>query len=295
MADAFLTPGQTSLAAGSWSDGVGYDSGTPTLYVQSGSQTITGGLAPASGSYAALYNFDVLPGFSGNIGGQAGSFSIETANAAFSQTAQLPRVRWFAGGGSLYYSPQGADAGITNECHYLQINTGGSANITGTGVVRRLELEAGRLFVANTIGGVTAYRWVFSGGSSTIDGVTGSTKLFSLTVTGGVHTIKKGFQGGTITANGVKEGLIVAGGSVTLDAFGETVSNIQMVGGTLRVLNCGDITCITGSSGTLDFSQLQRPVTVTLLEDMPSLTVIPSPLLTITARNPVGTGAEGLT
>jgi hypothetical protein len=291
MADSFLTAGATSLAAANWSDATGF-ADNATLFVQSGSQTITAGLAPSLTN--GIQNFDVLPGFSGLIGGASGSLAVETRSSLLNQELQIPRVRWFAGGGSLYYSPQGAGA-ASNVCDYLQINTGGSANITGTGTVRRLELEAGRLFVAEPIGGITAYRWVFSGGSSTIDGVTGSTKLFSLTVTGGVHTIKKGFQGGTVTANGVKEGLIVAGGSVTLDAFGETVSNIQMCGGTLRVLNSGAIACITGSSGTLDFSQLQRPVTLTLLEDMPGLTVIPSPLLTITARNPVGTGAEGLT
>ncbi len=291
MADAFLTAGATSLAAANWSDATGF-ADNATLFVQSGSQTITAGLAPSLTN--GIQNFDVLPGFSGLIGGTSGSLAVETRSSLLDQELQIPRVRWFAGGGSLYYSPAGAGA-ASNVCDYLQINTGGSANITGTATVRRLELEAGRLFVAEPIGGITAYRWVFSGGSSTIDGVSGSTRLFSLTVTGGVHTIKKGFQSGTITASGVLEGLVMCGGSVTLDAFDSATANINMYGGTLRILNSGTITKITGAAGTLDFSQLQRPLVVSLLEDMPGLTVIPSPLLTITERNPVGTGAEGLT
>jgi hypothetical protein len=63
----------------------------------------------------------------------------------------------------------------------------------------------------------------------------------------------------------------------------------------VTVVNCGAIAVVSGYSGTLDFSKLQRPVTVTLLEDSPGLTVIPSRLLTITTRNPIGPGANGLT
>jgi hypothetical protein len=36
-------------------------------------------------------------------------------------------------------------------------------------------------------------------------------------------------------------------------------------------------------------------LTITLLEDAPGCTIIPSRLLTITTRNPIGQGAEGLT
>jgi len=295
MANAFLSAGATSLAAANWSDATGYDSGTPTLFVQTGTQTITGGLAPSSGSYAALYNFDVLPGFSGVIGGSAGSFSIETANAAFSQVTQLPRVRYFASGGAFYYSPQGADAGITNECHYYQIAGSGSGYLNGTGIVRRVECESGRLYIAPTIGGVTGYRWTLAGGTTTIDGASGSTKLFSVTVTGGQHLFKKGIQGGSITSTSVTEGLNVYGGQVTIDAFGETVSDLVVAGGSVTIVNCGTIAHVGAFSGTLDFSKLQRPLTITLLDDAPGCTIIPSRLLTITTRNPIGTGADGLT
>lgn len=295
MANAFLTQGATSLAAANWSDTTGYNSGTPTLFVQSGTQTITGGLAPTMGTYVALYNFDVLPGFSGAIGGSAGSFAIETANAAFSQVTQLPRVRYYAGGGSFYYTPQGADTGITNECHYYQIAGSGNGFLNGTGIVRRVECQSGRLYIAPTIDGVTGYRWTLSGGTSTIDGASGSIKLFSVTVTGGQHIIKKGVQGGSITSTSVTEGLNVYGGQVTIDAYGETISDLVVAGGTVTIVNAGTIAHIGAFAGTLDFSKLQRPLTITLLDDAPGCTVIPSRLLTITTRNPIGQGANGLT
>lgn len=296
MANAFLNAGATSLAAANWSDTTGYDSGTPTLYVQTGSQSITGGLAPASGSYAALYNFDVLSGFSGAIGGPAGSFAIETANAAFNQATQLPRVRYWASGGQLYYTPQGADAGITNECHYFQIAGSGSGNINGTGIVRRVEVESGRGYVAPTVDSVATYRWTLTGGAVIIDGAVGSTKIHSLTIAGGQHTLKRGIQGGTVAENSVSEGLNVYGGQVTIDAYGETIAKATVAGtANVRVLNCGTITYLGLFGGKLDFSALQRPLTITTLAAAPGATVVTSPLLTITNYYPIGSGAEGLT
>ena len=296
MADAFLNAGATSLAAANWSDATGYNSGTPTLYVQTGTQTITGGLAPGSGTYAALYNFDVLSGFSGTIGSSAGAFAIETANAAFNQATQLPRVRYWASGGGFTYSPQGADAGITNECHYYQIAGSGFGNINGTGIVRRLEAESGRAYVAPTIDSVSTYRWTITGGAVTIDGSVGSTKIHSLTIAGGQVILKRGIQGGTVAENSVSEGLNVYGGQVTIDAYGETIAKSTIAGtANVRVLNCGTITYLGIFGGTLDFSALQRPLTITTLAAAPGSTVIPSPLLTITNYYPIGSGAEGLT
>lgn len=299
MADAFLNAGQTSLANASWSDGVGYSAGTPTLFVQSGTQTITGGLAPALGTYVAVNNFDVLPGFSGNIGGAAGSFAIETAN--FNASTQTGRMRYNASGGTFYYTPQGANA-AADVCDYFQVNGSGSAFITGTGTVKRVELQSGRLYVSPSIGSVATYRWVLSGGTATIDGISGSTKIHSITVAGGQHLLKKGIQGSTLVSTTFVEGLNVCNGSLVIDCFGETISDLRIYGGYVTVVNCGTIAVVSGYNGTLDFSKLQRPVTLTLLEDAPGLTVIPSKLLTITTysavtngRQPIGTGANGLT
>jgi hypothetical protein len=292
MANAYLNAGATSLAAANWSDTTGYTSGTPTLFVQSGTQTITGGLAPGSGTYVAVNNFDVLPGFSGNIGGAAGSFAIETAN--FDQTTQTGRMRYNASGGTFYYTPQGANA-TADVCDYFQVNGSGSAFLTGTGTVKRVEVQSGRLYVSPTIGSVATFRWELAGGTTTIDGISGSTKIHAVTVAGGQHLLKKGIQGSTMASTTFVEGLNVCNGSIVIDAYGETISDLRIYGGYVTVVNCGTIAVCSGYNGTLDFSKLQRPVTVTLLEDAPGLTVIPSKLLTITTRNPIGTGANGLT
>ena len=292
MANAYLNAGATSLAAANWSDTTGYTSGTPTLFVQSGTQTITGGLAPALGTYVAVNNFDVLPGFSGNIGGAAGSFAIETAN--FDQTTQTGRMRYNASGGTFYYTPQGANA-AADVCDFFQVNGSGSAFLTGTGTVKRVEVQSGRLYVSPTIGSVATYRWELAGGTTTIDGISGSTKIHAVTVAGGQHLLKKGIQGSTMASTTFVEGLNVCNGSIVIDAYGETISDLRIYGGYVTVVNCGTIAVCSGYNGTLDFSKLQRPVTVTLLEDAPGLTVIPSKLLTITTRNPIGTGANGLT
>ena len=292
MANAYLNAGATSLAAANWSDATGYTSGTPTLFVQSGTQTITGGLAPALGTYVAVNNFDVLPGFSGNIGGAAGSFAIETAN--FDQTTQTGRMRYNASGGTFYYTPQGANV-AADVCDYFQVNGSGSAFLTGTGTVKRVEVQSGRLYVSPTIGSVATFRWELAGGTTTIDGISGSTKIHAVTVAGGQHLLKKGIQGSTMASTTFVEGLNVCNGSIVIDAYGETISDLRIYGGYVTVVNCGTIAVCSGYNGTLDFSKLQRPVTVTLLEDAPGLTVIPSKLLTITTRNPIGTGANGLT
>jgi hypothetical protein len=299
MADAFLNAGATSLAAANWSDSTGYTSGTPTLFVQSGTQTITGGLAPGSGTYVAVNNFDILTGFSGNIGGSAGSFAIETAN--YNPSTQVGRIRYNASGGTFYYTPQGANV-AADVCDLFQVNGSGSAFLTGTGTVKRVDMQSGRLYVSPTIGSVATYRWVLSGGTTTIDGILGSTKIHSITVAGGQHLIKKGIQGSTLATTGFVEGLNVCNGSVVIDCYSETISDLRIYGGYVTVVNCGAIAAVGGYNGTLDFSKLQRPVTVTLMEDAPGLTVIPSKLLTITTysgatngRQPIGTGANGLT
>jgi hypothetical protein len=301
MANAFLAAGATSLAAANWSDGVGYDSGTPTLFIQSGTQTITGGLAPGSGTYSPLYNFDVLPGFSGTIGGAAGSFAIETDLTAWNPSTQISRIRYLASGGSMSYTPQGAGA-TADSAGFVQCQGAGSLNLTGTGTIRAVQCQSGRMYIAPTIGSIATYRWVFSGGTSTIDGVSGSTKIHAITYAGGQHLLKKGIQGSTLASTGFVEGLNVCDGQLTIDAFGETISDLRIYGGYVTIVNCGTIAVISGYNGTLDFSKLQRPVTVTLLEDGPNLTVIPSKLLTITTysgatngRQPINAGANGLT
>ena len=301
MANSYLLPGATSLAASAsnWSDTNGINATNATCFIQSGTQTITGGLAVSIAT--GINNLDILPGFSGAIGGSAGSLAVETDSASYNPSTQIPRIRYNAGGGSMYYTAEGA-GGAANVCDYAQLSGSGSMFITGTCTVKRVEVQSGRLYVGPNVGSVATYRWVLSGGTSTIDGISGSTKIHAITVAGGQHILKKGIQGSTLASTGFVEGLNVCDGQVTIDAYGETISDLRMYGGYVTVVNCGTIAVISGYAGTLDFSKLQRPVTVTLLEDAPGLTVIPSKLLTITTysgatngRQPIGSGANGLT
>jgi hypothetical protein len=262
------------------------------LYIQSGTQTVTGDLTPSLAN--GIQNLDILSGWSGTIGGANGSLAVETRSSLINQVTQIPRVRYYASGGTFYYTPQGAGA-AANVCDYYQIAGSGNGYLTGTGTVKRLESNGGRLYVGTAVTSVATFRWMFSGGTVTIDGVVGTTKVHALTISGGQHLLKRGVQGSTMASTGFVEGLNVAGGAVTIDAYAETISDLRLYGGYVTVVNCGAIAVVSGYSGTLDFSKLQRPVTVTLLEDSPGLTVIPSRLLTITTRNPIGPGANGLT
>lgn len=291
MPAAFLNAGATSLAAANWSDAIGF-ADSAELYIQSGTQTVTGGLTTSLTN--GIQNLDILSGWSGNIGGANGSLAVETRSSLLNQATQIPRIRYYASGGTFYYTPQGGGA-ASDVCDYYQIAGSGSGYLTGTGTVKRLESNGGRLYVGTAIGSVANFRWVFANGTVTVDGVSGSTKIHALTIAGGQHLLKKGIQGTSVTATGFTEGLNVCGGSVTIDAYAETFSDIRIYGGYVQIVNAGTCAVVSGYSGTLDFSKLQRPLTLTLLEDAPGLTVIPSRLLTITTRNPIGPGANGLT
>lgn len=304
MAIEILNSGATSLASGNWKTlagaaGSGFVDDAELL-IQSGTQAITSDI-----TWTALTNgikyLDVTPGFAGNIGGTSGSLAFQTRNSLFSQVTQLPRVRYEASGGALYYSAE--NASVNDEAHYLQVNGGGALYVTGTCTVRRLELTAGRLFVNQNVGSVANYRWVFTGGTSTIEVVNsgGTNDIHALTITGGQHLLKRGVQGTTITAGSRTEGLTVAGGSLTIDAGSRNIAAMTVTGGTVTVLNAGNpdtptagVTNLLALGGTIDFSRLSRPMILTLVEDAPSCTIIPSKYLTITTRNPIGPGADGL-
>jgi hypothetical protein len=305
MAIELLNTGSTSLASGNWKTLAGAaGSGIvddAELLIQNGTQAITSDITWTSLTNGIKY-LDISPGFAGNIaGGTSGSLAFQTRNSLFSQVTQLPRVRYEASGGTLYYTAENASA--NDEVHYLQVNGAGSLYVTGTCSVRRLELNAGRVIINQNVGSVANYRWVFTGGTSTIDIVNsgGTNDIHALTITGGQHLLKRGIQGTTITAGSRTEGLHVAGGAVTIDAGSRNISAMTVSGGTTTVLNAGNpdtptagITNLLALGGTIDFSRLARPMIITLVEDAPSCTIIPSKYLTITTRNPIGPGADGL-
>lgn len=304
MSIELLNSGSTSLASGNWKTlagaaGSGFVDDAELL-IQSGTQAITSDVTWTSLTNGIKF-FDIAPGFAGNIAGSSGSLAFQTRNSLFSQVTQLPRVRYEASGGTLYYTAENASA--NDEVHYLQVNGGGALYVTGTCTVRRLELTSGRVLVNQNVGSVANYRWVFTGGNAMIDVVNsgGTNDIHALTITGGQHTLKRGIQGTTVTAGSRTEGLTVSGGSLTIDAGSRNISAMTVSGGNVTVLNAGNpdtptagVTNLLALGGTIDFSKLARPMILTLVEDSPSCTIIPSKYLTITTRNPIGPGADGL-
>lgn len=304
MAIEILNSGATSLASGNWKTlagaaGSGFVDDAELL-IQSGTQAITSDVTWTSLTNGIKF-FDIAPGFAGNIAGSSGSLAFQTRNSLFSQVTQLPRVRYEASGGTLYYTAENASA--NDEAHYLQVNGGGALYVTGTCTVRRLELTSGRVLVNQNVGSVANYRWVFTGGNAMIDVVNsgGTNDIHALTITGGQHTLKRGIQGTTVTAGSRTEGLTVSGGSLTIDAGSRNISAMTVIGGNVTVLNAGNpdtptagVTNLLALGGTIDFSKLARPMILTLVEDSPSCTIIPSKYLTITTRNPIGPGTDGL-
>lgn len=279
MAVAYLTEGATDLAAGNWSDATGF-ADSATLVINSGSQTITNTLQPSLAN--GIDYLDVLPGFSGNIGGSGGSLCVETRASLYNEATVDPRIRYWASGGTFYYSGAGAGA-AGDACHFWQQDGGGRGYLTGTYTQRNIHLQNGTLDVGANVAGETAYVWYFAGGSATVQ--YNATGAFTYRVSGGDHIIKRGAQ----------TGLYQTGGSVRLDGQGSTYAATELHGGTMQIVNSGTHTAMLLLGGVLDLSRLARPMTITTLIHAPTARVIPSKLLTITNNKPIGTGAQGLT
>lgn len=286
----YLNTGATSLAAANWSDTTGVVDSAYCV-ISSGVQSIQTNLTFSLANGVGI--FDVLEGFSGDIGGSGGSLTFETEAALYSEVTNVARVRYWASGGSFYYTAQGAGA-AGNVCHIFQQKGGGRAFLTGTYTQRSILLESGSLNIAENVASEAAgtpaeptsnarYQWHLAGGAATIQ--YSATGLHRLRVTGGTHTLGRGVQ----------TGCYVNSGSVTVDAQGGAVALLETNGGNVSYIASGTITNLFANAGNIDFSGLTRPLIVTNLYDSPGCTIKPSKLLTITNRYPAGSGARGLT
>ncbi len=277
MAVAYLNSGATSLASANWSDSTGF-ADDATLVINDGTQSIQTGLT--AGLTNGVSYLDILEGFSGTIGGSGGSLSVQTRASLYSETTAAARVRYWASGGSIWYTGETAS---TDTCHFWQQRGGGSAHLTGAFTLRNIHLESGTLSVAENVAGESTYTWLLAGGAATID--YSATGTYTVIVSGGSHVLKRGVQ----------TGITMASGSLTVDAQGGAVAAVNGYGGNVTWLNSGTITVAYLHAGTYDFSRLQRPLTITTLWDSPAAKIIPSKLLTIGTRKPFGSGAVGLT
>lgn len=271
MAIAYLNEGSTTLAAASWSDATGFAAGA-TLVINGGTQVISGGLSQTGSSIESL---DIL-GFGGVIGGASGALECDVDGTSESATSVVSRLRFWSPG-TIFFKANGGNA----LCHFFQLGGGGNAYLTG-GAFKNLHMESGRLSVADTV--TSAATWYLSGGSASID-YHASNALTTLAISGGAHDIRK--QCTTIT---------MYGGSATVDCQGLSITNINLFGGTLRLLSCGGVTNFTGLGGVLDNSGAKRAVSFGSSSCVvgPNLMVKPSPLVTLGTRTVIGSGPAGV-
>lgn len=270
MAASYLLEGATDLSVGAnWTDTIGFQAAAE-LVIQTGTQDIQAGLNQSANSINYL---DILPGFSGNIGGPSGALQFDADNTAESSSTVLSRVRYWAAGGRFYFSANGGNT----LAHFVQIDTGGEFYGV-TGIMKNVHLSAARLARFSDAVLATGGTWKFDGGRSEIV-YHATNNIPTLNISGGGHTIKRGVT----TLN-------ISGGDVTLDCQAVAIGTINLRGtGRLKLLNCGTITSLVAEGGTtLDVSALGRAVTVTTGEIWSRCNYIRSPLLTIGTKVPVG-------
>lgn len=287
MAIAYLNEGATSLAAANWSDATGIAQDA-TLVINAGTQTITTSLDWSSLGNAAggVESLDIIAPFAGNVYGS--SFSpliLDVDGTSDTAASAVSRLRYWPGGGVMYYSANGGGAG----CFYLQVGGSGQMNVTA-GDIKHIHLQDGaELNFGQSATAAASGVWHFNGGKSFID-THASGLLVTVNVTAGTHYIKRAFTASTGALN-------VYGGNVTLDLGGGDVPVLGIYGGTVRIIGASfdSSSRLTLLGGTLDLSQLSRAITFTTATHAPTATVINKPsLVTWTTPVKIGSGAKGL-
>lgn len=277
MAIAYLNENATSLASANWSDTTGFANGA-TLVINRNTAPITGGMDQSATSIESL---DILDGCTAIIGGgSAGSLTCDVDGTSEAETGLAPvsRLRYFAGGGALYFNAGGGNT----LAHFVQIATGGTFYATG-GILKNVHLERGAANFGPTVL-ATSGAWRFTGGTSVVS-YNASGAIPELVATGGIHTLLRNAT--TLTVAG--------GAQITIDAQGLAFTTINVFGGSLRLINSGTITTLNALGGTLDLSSVGRPITITTarIAGEGALLVKKSSLVTVTNRVAVGRG-QGL-
>lgn len=273
MATAYLTANATDLSAANWSDATGF-ANAAQLVIADNDKSIQAGLAQGAFNIESL---DILETCSAWIGGPGGALTCDVDGTSESDTTIVSRLRYWARGGGLYFNAGGG----STLAHYVQIKCPGARFYGTGGIFKNVHLEDGQASFADAVlatGGI----WYFTGGAGTV-AYHATNDLVTLNVEGGSHLIQRK----------VATALNIGGGQVTLDC--KALANpLIVVNGTgyLRTLNSGTITLITAKSGVLDFSRLQRPLTVTTIQAGPGVQLIRSPLLTIGTLKPIGSGPK---
>ena len=267
MAIAYLNEGSVSLAAANWSDSTGF-ANAATLVISSGSQTITTALDQSALS-AGIDTIDILPGFTGRIGGPGfGSLKVDADEGGATH-----RIIYNAGGGSLYLQAGGDNTLISN----FWMSSLGSCYLTG-GTFTNVVLGQGSLSVDAT---TVLTDPIFDGGTAIVQAGTAAT---SVTVRGGAHVWKRGAT--TINVHGR--------GRLTIDCAGVAITTINILSPDAEVilLSSGTITTVN-NWGRLTADKLSRAVTITTYNSGPAGFLADSP--SYLARTNIGRlGAKNL-
>jgi len=251
MAIAYLNEGAVSLAAANWSDATGF-ANAATLVISSGSQTITTSL-DQSGLSGGIDTLDILPGFTGRIGGAGyGSLKVDA-----DEGGSTHRIIYNAGGGSLYLQAGGDNTLITN----FWMSSLGSCYLTG-GTFTNVVLGQGSLSVDSS---TVLTDPVFDGGAAVVQAGTAAT---SLTVRGGSHVWNRG----ATTIN------VYGRGRLNIDCGGTAITTLNILSSEAEVVlsSSGTITTVN-NWGRLLADKISRAITISTYNSGPAGFLADSP------------------
>lgn len=250
----YLRDGVQTLATASWDDasgtptGVGFENGA-ILVIPRGGQLINGG-CDQTGATTGVESFDVLPEFVGFLGDDSHPLKFDADGTAESAVNVVSRFRYWASSGSCRYDS-------VNGCHFLQVGTkdGGGGQFMGVGgTFKHVDLEAGSASFTDQCSCTAGGTWSIMGGTLKLDEHASNT-FNIIEITGGAnqHEIARG--GTTLTIKNGRTAVDIKNGSIT---------NLNVDNGTL-VLRSHNATgpTLTAKSGTIDFTGLRAPITLT--------------------------------
>ena len=195
-----------------------------TVIFGEGSQTVTGGLTKLSDDNHEPANLFIGSGFTGSIGGAAGSLKASVTTL----------VMYGASGGSLYFWAGGTG---TAAARVKSVSIGGNLYGTGVGTFTILEAGNGTTFVSDSTIVTTCY---FTGG--TLAAMYNATAFTTLEQHGGSGSIQRGATTFTQYAGSMTIGrddtsatapaftTITAGGKITAQAALGNITTLNIVG-----------------------------------------------------------------
>lgn len=255
MAIEYLADNANSLATINWlladgTAGAGFAAGggAATLRIASGKQAITQD-CDQTGATNGVESFDVLPDFTGDCGDSTHPFKFEVDGTSESLANAVSRLRYWAGGGKMWFHSS------TNGCHILQVNSGGEINLVGGGY-KHLHLDKGTVNFTDQTTCTASGTWYVGGGTMTLEKHASNTFNVVHVLGGGSSSFPHKFLRGGTTLN-------IKGGQSVLNVKNGSVTNLNIDDGYLSLLSHNATgPALTALGGTIDVSSLSRPITL---------------------------------